>query len=168
MQPTFPCPAPVGWWQMWASVLLLHWQLQLDTYSVGFVFFSSQLCCPLRFQNSPQTHLWEGFLLFGNFSSFMTPCPGQVSIPNSCLSFCLLYFVLPPFEENGLPFWVLGALHQHSDVVLWKLLNIQMILWWIRGWENGIPVLFFCHLGTAPSCFWTYLTAHYGVLTIWT
>ena len=35
--------------------------------------FSSRLCCPLRFQNSPQTCQWEGFLVFGNFFSFMTP-----------------------------------------------------------------------------------------------
>ena len=44
-----------------------------------------------------------------------------------CLSFGLLYFVLPPFEENGLPFSVPGVLHQHSEIVLWKLLSIQMI-----------------------------------------
>ena len=35
-----------------------------------------------------------------------------------CLSFCLSYFVLPPFEENGLPFWVPGVLRQCSEVVL--------------------------------------------------
>ena len=46
-------------------------------------------------------------------------------------SLTLLYFVLPPFEENGLPFWVSGVLHQCSEVVLWKLLSIQMIFWWI-------------------------------------
>ena len=33
----------------------LCWQLQLGTCSVGF--FSSRLCCPLRFQNSPQALL---------------------------------------------------------------------------------------------------------------
>ena len=43
------------------------------------------------------------------------------------LSFCLLYFVLPPFNESGLPFWMSGVLHQRSEVVLWKLLSIQMI-----------------------------------------
>ena len=101
-----------------------------------FFFFSSQLCCPLRFQNSPQTCLWESFLLFGNFSSFRTPSPGRVSIPNSFVSFCLLFFVLPSFEENGLPFWVPGVLCQHSEVVLWKLLSIQMIFWWISGGER--------------------------------
>ena len=40
---------------------------------------------------------------------------------------CLLYFVLPPFKENGLPFWVPGILRQCSGIVLWKLLSIQMI-----------------------------------------
>ena len=32
-----------------------------------------------------------------------------------------------PFEENGLPFWVPCVLYQHSEVVLWNLLIIQMI-----------------------------------------
>ena len=42
------------------------------------------------------------------------------------LSFYLLYFFLPPFEDNGLPFWVPNVLCQHSEVVLWKLLSVQM------------------------------------------
>ena len=67
-----------------------------------------------------------------------------------CLSFYLLYFVLSPFKENGLPFWVPGVLCQCSEVVLWKLLSIQMIFWWICGGESGLPVLFLCHLRTAP------------------
>ena len=46
-----------------------------------------------------------------------------------CHCFCLLYFVLPPFEKIGLPFWVPGVLHQRSEVVLWYLLSIQMIFW---------------------------------------
>ena len=50
-----------------------------------------------------------------------------------CLSFYLLYFVLPPFEDNGLPFWVPDVLYQHSEVVLWNLLSIQMFFWWICG-----------------------------------
>ena len=43
-----------------------------------------------------------------------------------CLSFYLLHFVLPPFEENGLPFWVPDVLCQHSEVVLWNLLSAQL------------------------------------------
>ena len=33
--------------------------------------------------------------------------------------FFLLYFFLPPFEDNGLLFWVPDVLCQHSEVVLW-------------------------------------------------
>ena len=32
--------------------------------------------------------------------------------------FLFLYFVLPPFEDNGVPFWVPDVLCQHSEVVL--------------------------------------------------
>ena len=53
-----PCPAPTRWWRTEASGLLLCWQLRLGRYSVCFLFlFFSRLCCPLRFQNSPQTLL---------------------------------------------------------------------------------------------------------------
>ena len=34
---------------------------------------------------------------------FKNPFPGHISIPTSCPSFYLLYFVLPPFKHNGLP-----------------------------------------------------------------
>ena len=43
-----------------------------------------------------------------------------------CLSFYLLYFFLPPFEDSGLLFWVPDVLCCHSEVVLWNLLSIQM------------------------------------------
>ena len=65
-----------------------------------------------------------------------------------CLSFYLLYVVLPPFEDNGLPFWVPGVFHQHSEVVLWNFLSLHMIFQWICGGESGLPVLFLCHLMT--------------------
>ena len=42
------------------------------------------------------------------------------------LSFYLLHFFLPPFEDNGLLFSVPDVLCQHSEVVLWNLLSIQM------------------------------------------
>ena len=60
----------------------------------GFYFFifSSQLCCPLRFQNSPQTHQWDGLLVFGNFS-FKTPSPGRFSVPISFVSLFIFYIL---------------------------------------------------------------------------
>ena len=59
---------------------------------------------------------------------FKTPIPGQISIPTSFVSFifCLLYLFLPPFEDNGLLFWVPDVLCWHSEVVLWNLLSAQM------------------------------------------
>ena len=39
---------------------------------------------------------------------------------------------------------------QHSEVVLWNLLSVQMFFWWICGGESGIPILFLCHRRTAP------------------
>ena len=66
-----------------------------------------------------------------------------------CLSFYLLYFVLPPFKDNGLLFWVPDVLCQHSEVFLWNLLGAQMFFQWICWWESGLPILFLCHLRTA-------------------
>ena len=37
------------------------------------------------------------------------------------LVFYLLYFFLPPFKDNKLPFWVPDVVCQHSEVVLWNL-----------------------------------------------
>ena len=73
-----------------------------------------------------------------------------------CLSFYLLYFFLPPFKDNGQPFWVPFVLCQHSEVVLWNLLSVQMFFPWICGGESGLPVLFLCYLRTASMIllFW--------------
>ena len=56
--------------------------------------------------------------------SFKIPFPGQSSIPTSFVSFCLLYFFLPLFEDNGLLFWVPDVFCQHSEVVLWHLVSV--------------------------------------------
>ena len=49
---------------------------------------------------------------------FKTPFLGWISIPASFFSLFIFYiFVLPPFEDNGLPFWVPGVLCQHLEVV---------------------------------------------------
>ena len=77
--------------------------------------------------------------------SWLPPRGGSPSL-TFCLSFCLLYFSLSPFEENRLPFWVPGVLCQHSEVVLWKWLSIQMIFWWICEGESGLSVPFLSHL----------------------
>ena len=35
-------------------------------------------------------------------------------------------FLLSPFKDNGLLFWVPDVLRQHSEVVWWNLLSVQM------------------------------------------
>ena len=56
-----------------------------------------------------------------------TPFLGQSSLPTSFVSFFRpLYFFLPVFEDNDLLFWVPDVLCQHSEVVLWNLLSIEM------------------------------------------
>ena len=51
--------------------------------------------------------------------------PSRDGTPSlSLLSFHLLYFFLPPFEDNGLLFSVPDVLCQHSEIVLWNLLSI--------------------------------------------
>ena len=73
-----------------------------------------------------------------------------------CLSFYPLYFVLPPFEDNGLPFWVPDVLCQHSEIVLWNLLSVQMFLWWICGEKVVSPSYSSTILGLPPrTVFWT-------------
>ena len=58
---------------------------------------------------------------------FKTPLLGRSSVPTSFVSHFVFYiFFLPPFEDNGLLFWVPDVLCRHSEVVLWNLLSVQM------------------------------------------
>ena len=61
---------------------------------------------------------------------FKTHFRGWSSVP-TLLSFffCLLYFFLPPFEDNVLFFCVPDVLCRHSEVILWNLLSVQMFFW---------------------------------------
>ena len=55
------------------------------------------------------------------------PFPGRSSLPTSFVPFfLLLYFFLPVFEANDLLCWVPDVLCQHSEVVLWNLLSVEM------------------------------------------
>ena len=59
--------ASTCWWRMRASGVLFCWELLLGMWSVCFIYFSSHLGCPPRFENVPQTCWWDGFLVFENF-----------------------------------------------------------------------------------------------------
>ena len=136
--------------------MLTYWATSLLAVAVGHVlcvfFFSSQLCCPLRFQNSPQTCLWEGFLLFGTFSSFTTPTPGWVSVSLLSLIFCptsfrrewaaFLAWCPPPAFRN-----CFVEVSQHSNDLLVNLLG--------RKWSPGpIPPPSWDHPLVGPICYY--------------
>ena len=48
------------------------------------------------------------------------------SLPLLSLFLSFIFF-LPPFKDTGLLFWVPDILCQHSEVVLWNLLSVQML-----------------------------------------
>ena len=56
-----------------------------------FIYFSSQLSCPLRFQNAPQTRQWEGFLVFGKFYFMVSLWDGTPSLPLLLLFLCFIF-----------------------------------------------------------------------------
>ena len=123
--------------------LFIYLFIYLFIFPPGYVALSDSKSChrPAR----------ESFLVFGNFSLYKTLFPGLISVPTSFVSlFKLLYFVLPPFKDNGLPFWVPDVLCQHLEVVLWNLLSVQMFFRWICGGESGLLILFLCHLRPTP------------------
>ena len=71
-----------------------------------FYLFVLPIRLPSKFQKFPQTCQCKGFLVFGNFLYYYS-LPGMGLRPQLfCLSFYLLYFVLPPFEDHGLLFLV--------------------------------------------------------------
>ena len=92
MPPTPLHSAPTCRWLMWASGVLFCWQLLLGMWSVGFIYFSSQLGFPLRFKNFPQTCQWEVSWCLET-SSIKTPLPGWISIPNSFVALFIFYIL---------------------------------------------------------------------------
>ena len=50
---------------------------------------------------------------------------GSLSLPLLSLFLSFIFF-LPPFEDSGLLSWVPDVLCQHSEVVLWNLVSVQM------------------------------------------
>ena len=147
MQPVPPCSAPACWWRKRASGILLHWKLYLGAWSVGFIYL---------FFSPGYVALWDSKTPHRSASERVSWCletypllrlPTGTGPSLTLLSLFLSFvFVLPPFEDNGLPFWVPGVLCQHSEVILWKLLSIQMIFWWICWGESGLSILFLPHL----------------------
>ena len=81
--------------------------------------------------------------------SWPPPWDGSPSL--TLLSLFLSFIVCPTsFWREWTAFLVPGVLCQHSEVVLWNLLSVQMIFQWICGGESDFPILFLHHLRTTP------------------
>ena len=112
---------------MQASALLLHWgnygwARNLWVLIIYLFFFPVMLPSVVpRLATDSAVRVFPGVWKLLSFLRL----PSRDGPYLFCLSFYLLYFVLLPFEDNGLPFWVPDVC-QHSEVVLWNLLSIQM------------------------------------------
>ena len=115
---------------MRASALLLcwgsyHWTLNLWGLTI-YLFFLLIMLPPEvpRLATELPVRVFPGVWKLLSFLRLPSQ-DGSLSLPLR-LSFYLLYFFLPPFEDNWLLFWVPPVLFQHSEVVLWNLVNVQM------------------------------------------
>ena len=151
MQPGPPCSSPACWWQLGAlGVVTRHcnlWVLIIDwlIFPPGYVAL-----CDSKIPHRPP---WECFLVFGNFS-FKTPFLEWISVPTSFVSL-FIFYIFPYLHSKtmGCLSGCLMSLCQHSKVVLWNLLSVQMFFRWICGGESGLPVLFLHHLRTGSEVF---------------
>ena len=65
-------------------------------------------------------------VVLGVWKPLFLRLPSQDGAPSRPLlsHFLSFIFFLPPFEDNGLLFWLPDILCQHSEVVLWILLSV--------------------------------------------
>ena len=136
---------------MQASALLLRWGSYCWAHNllVLIIYFSFLLCCPLCFQGSPQT---QQRVFPGVWKPLFLRFPSQDRAPSlpPLSPFSSFIFFPTCFWRQWSAFLVADVLCQHSEVVLWNLLRVEMFFWWICEGESGLPLLFLHHLRTAP------------------
>ena len=72
------------------------------------------------------------------------PSPPPLSLFSSFIFFPTCFW------RQWSAFLLPDVLCQHSEVVLWSLLSVEMFFWGIREGESGLPVLFLRHLCNPP------------------
>ena len=140
LQPPPPCPASTHLWQIWASGPCLHWQLCIICVCVCVCVCFLPVVLPSEIPELPTdkpvkvfSTMWK-LLLHDSL-------PRTVSIPKFLSLFLSFTFCPTYFWKSWAAFLVPGVLHQLSEVVLWNLLNIQMIFWWISWGRKWSPCL---------------------------
>ena len=132
---------------LWAACILKLRAMFLCCWRICVVCLSLELVGPrvvLGFSVGMEAFDEFYWLMFPEFRSSQVFSRFGLKPPASgfqSYSYSSLKTSPSPFEDNGLPFWVPDVLCQHSEVVLWNLLSIQMILRWICWGESGpIPL----------------------------
>jgi len=123
----------------------------LSTWSLGlFIYFSSWLCWPLRFQNSPQTPGESvSWCLETSPLLRLPPWDGSPSLP--LLSLFLSFIFCPTsFQRHWAAFLGASCPLPAFRSCFGNLLSVQMFFQWTCEGESGLPVLFLCHLRTTP------------------
>ena len=150
---------------MWTSRLLLHWELQLGKWSVGcFVLFFSSVMLPSEISklsaDSPVERV--SWYLETSPPSWLHPRDGSPSL-TLLPHFCLLYFFLPPFKENGL---ISGSLVSSASIQKLFCGSCSAFKWSFDdcGEDSGLPILFLCHLRTALALLFYLFSSLYCVL----
>ena len=94
MQPAPPCSAPSCWWQMRDFGLLLHWELPLDTSSVGFNYLFIFPPGYVALWGSKACHRLTGESVSWYLDTslfFKTPFLAWISFPTSFVSLLIFY-----------------------------------------------------------------------------
>ena len=149
MQPVPIHPAPAHGGQTQACELLL---LDNGHSTPLWWFFFPSYAALWDFKAPHWPNLWEGFLLCGNFSTFMTPSPGWVSVLKSFVSLSVFIFCPTSFWRDWFAFLGIWdcppAFRSYSVEVVPHTDDLSMYLWG----ESGRLILFLHHLGTTcPS-----------------
>ena len=80
MQPVPPWSAPALCWWMWVSGLLLHWELWLCAYSVGFFFFPPGYAALWDFKTPHTPDGERASCCLENYPSWLPPQDGSLSL----------------------------------------------------------------------------------------
>ena len=91
--------------------------------------------------------------MFGNLSFLILPSwDGSPSLPLLSL-FLSLYFFLSPLKDNGLLLWGLMSSASIQKLFCGIYSAFKCSFDEFVGGESGLPILFLCHLRTAPQTF---------------
>ena len=83
---------------------------------------------------------------------FLDSLPGMDLWPLPLLSLFLSFIFCPTsFWRQWAAFLGAWCPLPAFRVVLWNLLSVQMFFHWTWEEESGLPILFLCHLRTAPT-----------------